>query len=81
MSSNKYFFKQFIYILSIVITYLIILPINKSIEVNNYVMFFIKAFIEFVVINIIFLIMYCKTKDFKDIYERFIRKQIMKLKN
>lgn len=73
-SSKKYFIKQILYIFCLIITYILILPINNIFVVNNYFDFFVKAFIEFILINIVFLVLFFKTSDFKAIYNRFFKK-------
>lgn len=75
-SSSKYFLKQVVYMLCLIIAYIIIMPINKYLVANNYIMFFIKAAVEFILINVIFLIIFHKTEDYKDIYVRFIKNKL-----
>lgn len=62
-----------VYVICLVVIYIILYPLDHYFIVNNYVDFFLKAIVEFLIINVLLLLLFFKTNDFQSIYNRFIK--------
>ena len=69
-SAKSYYIKHFLLLISVCINYLICVFLTNLIPDGNIYLFVIKAIATAVLCNIIFIIMFYNTKDFKKICNR-----------
>lgn len=79
-SVSKYFKKYILYTVTFIIEMLLCLVISNLITVNMYLKFLINILIVVTIPNLLNLILYHKTEEFKELKEKFLPRFLKKLK-